>query len=199
MLEWRPGRNLISQYYSRRPHRDPQKFFSPYKQVNGWNCDHEWLKMTNAFILCDLLWKVQKIHAANREGRFKVEYHANAKYENPYQNSEKIAHIGHIWRWCGTSTLLTPIFDIFRSHWVPFLCPTRSYWHLFLQKKICLSLSHFVTEIIWPKVGLFFTKTNLSFDTFKAICTTFLLDFRSCSPPFCIGIRYCWLLIFTKL
>ncbi len=24
---------------------------------------------------------------------FKVEYHANAKYENPYQNSEKIAFI----------------------------------------------------------------------------------------------------------
>ncbi len=24
----------------------------------------------------------------------KVEYHANAKYQNPYQNSEKIAYIG---------------------------------------------------------------------------------------------------------
>ncbi len=27
--------------------------------------------MTNAFILCDLLWKVQKSHEANREGSFK--------------------------------------------------------------------------------------------------------------------------------
>ncbi len=27
--------------------------------------------MTNAVILCDLLWKVQKSHAANREGSFK--------------------------------------------------------------------------------------------------------------------------------
>ncbi len=28
--------------------------------------------MTKAFILCDLLWKVQKSHAANREGSFNV-------------------------------------------------------------------------------------------------------------------------------
>ncbi len=27
----------------------------PYKQVSGENGDHECLKMTNAFILCDLL------------------------------------------------------------------------------------------------------------------------------------------------
>ncbi len=26
--------------------------------------------MINAFILCDLLWKVQKSHAANRDGSF---------------------------------------------------------------------------------------------------------------------------------
>ncbi len=26
----------------------------------------------------------------------------------------------HTWTWYGTSALLTPIFDIFRSHWVPF-------------------------------------------------------------------------------
>ncbi len=31
-----------------------------------------WLRMTNAFILCDLLWKVQKCHAADREGSFKL-------------------------------------------------------------------------------------------------------------------------------
>ncbi len=30
--------------------------------------------MTNAFILCDLVWKVQKSHAANREGSFKLEF-----------------------------------------------------------------------------------------------------------------------------
>ncbi len=30
-----------------------------------------WLRMTNAFILCNLLWKVEKTLAANREGSFK--------------------------------------------------------------------------------------------------------------------------------
>ncbi len=46
--------------------------FIPYKQVSGRNYDHEWLRITNAFILCDLVWKVQKRHAVNREGSFKV-------------------------------------------------------------------------------------------------------------------------------
>ncbi len=49
-------------------HTDPQKLvFLPYKQVIGRNGDHKWLRMINAFILCDLLWKVQKNHSANRE------------------------------------------------------------------------------------------------------------------------------------
>ncbi len=34
--------------------------FFPYKQVSGRNSDHEWLRMTNAFILCELIWNVQK-------------------------------------------------------------------------------------------------------------------------------------------
>ncbi len=42
--------------------------FFPYKQVSWRNGDHEWLRMTNAFILCDLVWKVQKSHSVNREG-----------------------------------------------------------------------------------------------------------------------------------
>ncbi len=42
------------------------KYF-PYKQVSARNVDHEWLRITNTFILCDLLWNVQKNHAANRE------------------------------------------------------------------------------------------------------------------------------------
>ncbi len=46
--------------YGRRPHRDPHKFIVPYKQLCGRNGDNEWLGMTNALILCDLLWKVQK-------------------------------------------------------------------------------------------------------------------------------------------
>ncbi len=42
-------------------------FFS-FKQVS----DHEWFRMTKAFILCDLLWKIPKRHAVNREGSFKI-------------------------------------------------------------------------------------------------------------------------------
>ncbi len=42
--------------------------FLPYKQVSGRNGDYEWLRMTSAFILCILLWKVQKSHAANKGG-----------------------------------------------------------------------------------------------------------------------------------
>ncbi len=51
----------------------PTKYhFFPYKQISGRNSDHEWLRMTSAFILCDLLWKVQKNNAANREGSIKL-------------------------------------------------------------------------------------------------------------------------------
>ncbi len=35
----------------------------PYKHVSGRNGDHGWLRMTNAFILCDLLRKAPKGHA----------------------------------------------------------------------------------------------------------------------------------------
>ncbi len=45
----------------------------PYKQIGGRNGDHEWFRMTNGFILCDLVWKVQKSHAANRECSFSLE------------------------------------------------------------------------------------------------------------------------------
>ncbi len=51
--------------------------FFPYKQVNERSGDHEWLRLLNAFILCDLVWKVQTSHAANREGRFKVKCGTN--------------------------------------------------------------------------------------------------------------------------
>ncbi len=34
--------------------------FFPYKQIRWRNGDHEWHRMTNAFILCDLVWKVKQ-------------------------------------------------------------------------------------------------------------------------------------------
>ncbi len=40
--------------------------------INKIMGDYEWLRMTNAFILCDLVWKVQKRHAVNRESSFNL-------------------------------------------------------------------------------------------------------------------------------
>ncbi len=95
----------------------------------------------------------------------------------------------HTWRWWGTYTLLTPFFDIFRSHLVPCYAQLDLIDPLFPQKKICLSLLHLVPEIKWPKVGIFF-HTNLSFHTVEAICTTFLVDFRSCWSPFSLLLDF---------
>ncbi len=54
-------------------HTGPHKSsFSLYKQVSVRNGNHEWLRTTNAFILCDLFWNVQKHHATNIEGSFNV-------------------------------------------------------------------------------------------------------------------------------
>ncbi len=65
--------NLTGVFFSEEGHIETHKIsFFPYKQVSGRHCDHEWLRMTNGFILCDLLWKVQKGHAANRKGSFKI-------------------------------------------------------------------------------------------------------------------------------
>ncbi len=55
--------------------RPTKVHFFPYKQVRKRNGDHEWLRMTNAFILCDFVWNVQKSHAANRKGSFKYSIH----------------------------------------------------------------------------------------------------------------------------
>ncbi len=64
-------RGVFSQENTPEGHTETHKSkLFPYKQVSGRNGDHEWLRMTNAFILSDLVWKVQKSHAANREGSF---------------------------------------------------------------------------------------------------------------------------------
>ncbi len=51
----------------------PQKFIffiitSTWEKWWSW-----WLRMTNVFILCNLLWKVQKRLAANREGSLNLD------------------------------------------------------------------------------------------------------------------------------
>ncbi len=53
---------------------------------------------------------------------------------------------------------------------------------LFHPKKIRLSLSHLVLEKIGLIAGMF--HQNLSFDSFEAFCTNFLLDFPSSWSPF---------------
>ncbi len=66
-------RGVFSQENTPEDHTKTYKSsFFPYKQVSGRNGDHDWLRMNNTFILCDLVWKVQKSHAANREGSFNV-------------------------------------------------------------------------------------------------------------------------------
>ncbi len=61
-----------------------------------------------------------------------------------------------------------------------------------------LSLSHLVPKIICCKVGKIFQQ-NLSFDNFKALCTNFFLDFRTCQPPFFFIVLRSFLpLIFPK-
>ncbi len=66
--------------------------FLQYKQVSVRNGDPEWLRTTNAFIVCDLFWKVQKGHATNREGSF-----------NYYMTYENVTHINY-----NTCTTLSP-------------------------------------------------------------------------------------------
>ncbi len=69
---WVIWEEFFSQENTPEGHTETHKSsFVPYKQVSGRNDDHEWLRMTNAFILCDLVWKVQKRHAVNREDSFK--------------------------------------------------------------------------------------------------------------------------------
>ncbi len=53
------------------------------------------------------------------------------------------------------------------------------------RKKIGLSVSHLVPEILGPKVGLI-VHQNVLFNRFKAFCINFLLDFQSNWLPFSV-------------
>ncbi len=73
---WVICEEFFSQENTPEGHTETHKSsFFPYKQVSGRNGDHKWLRMTDAFILCDLVWKVQKSHTVNREGSFKLAEH----------------------------------------------------------------------------------------------------------------------------
>ncbi len=51
---------FLTKILQKAAYRPIKVHFFPYKQVSGRNDDHEWLRMTNVFILCDLLWKVMQ-------------------------------------------------------------------------------------------------------------------------------------------
>ncbi len=70
LKQWAVG-SFFSWKYSRRAHRDPQKFIFFIKTSKWEKWWSRWLRMTYAFILCNLLWKVQKNLAANIKGSFK--------------------------------------------------------------------------------------------------------------------------------
>ncbi len=68
--QWAVGSFFLWKY-SRRAYRDPQKVIVFSLKTSKWEKWWSWwLRMANAFILCYLLWKVQKCLAANREGSF---------------------------------------------------------------------------------------------------------------------------------
>ncbi len=71
LIWWAVG-SFFSRKYSKRAHRDAQTFFLFIKTIKWEKWWSWWLRITNAFILCNLLWKVQKCIAANKEGSFKL-------------------------------------------------------------------------------------------------------------------------------
>ncbi len=88
------GMSFFSRKYSRSLHIDTPIFIFAYKQVSERYGDHEWCRITNAFIVCDLLWKVQKSQAANREGSFKwynLAYSFHCKIYSYHKDNMSIA------------------------------------------------------------------------------------------------------------
>ncbi len=91
MKKWDVG-SFFSRKYSRRAHRDPHEFIF-FIKTSKWEKWSWWLRMTNAFILCNLLWKVQKHFAANREDSFKFMYRHKMVYLISNKGSRE--HIGN--------------------------------------------------------------------------------------------------------
>ncbi len=73
--------------------------------------------------------------------------------------------------------VMTPVFLNF-SPIGPYFIPQHNPIGPSFCRKIGLSLSHSVPEILGPKVGLMFHQ-NVVFNSFEAFCINFLLDFRS--------------------
>ncbi len=94
LKQWAVG-SFFLRKYSRRANRSPQKFtffIKTSKWEKWWSW---WLRMTNAFILHNLLWKVQKSLAANREGSCKVCYHDVTYWQDLMQLYGLVLRIAH--------------------------------------------------------------------------------------------------------
>ncbi len=69
LKRWAVGSFYLAKILQKISQRPPKvNFFHKNKSEEKWWS--WWLRMTNAFILCNLLWKVQKNLAANRECSF---------------------------------------------------------------------------------------------------------------------------------
>ncbi len=89
-----------------------------------------------------------------------------------------------------------PPLDIFRSCWVLISSPSRSYRsHLSAKKK---RFSHFVLEIINPKVGLLFSPKSIIWQFLKHFVSIFSLIIDPVDLCFHY-FRSFWPLIYTKL
>ncbi len=88
-----------------------------------------------------------------------------------------LPYLHMVGRFCGDD----PHFEDFQSNWVPILYPNTIQLTPSFCRKIGLSLSHLVPEILGPKFGLIFHQ-NVSVNRFEAFCINFLLDFQSNWP-----------------
>ncbi len=101
------------------------------------------------------------VHTRNSQGRY-----------SPY--------LAMVWRFSSDE----PCFWDLRSDWDPISCLLVIWLTPSFCKKIGLSLSHFVSEILGPKVGLNFHQNVLFNRFFLAFCIKFLLNFRTNWLPF---------------
>ncbi len=66
LKQWAVGSFFLAKIRQKSSQGPTKILFFKWEKWWSW-----WLRMTNVFILCNLLWKVQKRLAVNREGRLK--------------------------------------------------------------------------------------------------------------------------------
>ncbi len=88
--------------------------FFKFKQVSGRNGDYEWLKMTNAFLWCDLVWKIQKCHAATVA--LTNQYTLNSSYLKAVRLNNQALNAE--WEWLH-HTLISMSASLCLNKWLP--------------------------------------------------------------------------------